>query len=352
MRIQGQTLSPALSAFSPKPAHAQSPDGGQSANIQSTVTISQLGNAKHDLLQRFRTPIDGSGNRASLIVSIADKYGEIRNEIISEGKDDQQQSLTQLDQVYDELTAGSAEQLSSQFNYFFDSSGDDLFDEKAFRSHLVDLAKAAKQIAVEHPGEVADRLALRESSGGLETMNYRDIVSMVDVMQKLSANKPPEAGSDPVKFGSQLAEWHTYNKQILASADLSDDVRKAAERALDTSATFRMKNGAFKQAIDQFNAKIEETLKKLKRLSFLLATLNGKLQDLKGLDPGDPRIQSLLRREQELMQSKSEYWNELKENNTKMSQLKKNPDSVIETDVYRQIKDSYDTRMEQARADK
>ncbi|WP_271749222.1 hypothetical protein [Cohnella sp. JJ-181] len=77
-------------------------------------------------------------------------------------------------------------------------------------------------------------------------------------------------------------------------------------------------------------------------LAYLIGAINGKLDQLKGLDPGDPRIQSMLRREQDLEKSRSEYSSELKSHQESLKKLEEDPDSVEGTAVYRDIKSAYE----------
>lgn len=270
------------------------------------------------------------------------------------------QSLAMLDEVFDEATAEAADRLADRFENFFDGDGKLLatykmnpgdqnrFDRDAFRDHLVALANTARRDAVDHPGDpTAARLAaatVPPQGGSLETMAYGDIAALADVMGSLMGNYPP-VGRDFAKYGAEMAEWHLSARRSLASAGLSAGVRQAAERALDAGVQSRLKTSAFTQAVDSFKAKIEEKMRELARLANLLALTNGKLHELNGLDPGDPRIQKLLRRDEELRQQMADSRAELKEHRGSLRRLETNPDTVTETDAYQKIKTSYNGAM-------
>ncbi|MEK0312973.1 hypothetical protein [Cohnella sp. 56] len=360
MKLQGislpQVLPPALAQ--PLVKHGSLPAVSQTltkveAGNPDDLSISVAGLAKSAMRQRFHTDSSDERSPASYLASYAETYAKIRDEISSGDGDEtyKTEQLRMLDEVYGQATSDEADRLVDQFDRFFNgaaqatsaykmTTGDPAFDRAAFREHLAQLAETAKQIATAQPGGAERGLLALTGADRLETMDYRDIDALSRALK--SMQPPPAPGSDPAKFGAKLAEWEKAGRAALHEAGLSDRVAETAVRTVNDTAKARLKTGAYTQAIDQYKAKIDEMMKKLAHLAYLIAVTNGKLESLKGLDPSDPRIQNLLRRERELADSQRDIGKELKDHQTSLKNLEKDPDKVEGTDVYRLAKASYD----------
>lgn len=354
MKIQGASLPPALSPLTANHSAFQTRRQADAAGASLAVSISDAGSIKSDFLGRFRGGMDGEANPASYLSSYAETYGQIRQELLGGGEADSSQALKWLDEVYSEVTGEAADRLTARFDAFFGgasrqsesyrmSANPSGFDAEAFRSHLTDLAEEAKQIALVHPGETAVYLEAAKSGDTLEAMGYRDIKALSGALTAIGTVEPPTAaGGDPAKLGAAVAAWETGVDRILRNAGLSDPIKDAAFKAAQAMSQAKLKTGAYMQTADLYKSKIDETLKKLAHLAFLIATINGKLDALKGLDPADPRIQNLLRREQELEKGRADYTAELKSHKENLRGLEKNPDSVESSEAYRLAKSAYD----------
>ncbi|MFD2333815.1 hypothetical protein ACFSR7_31535 [Cohnella sp. GCM10020058] len=354
MKIHGASLPPALSPLTASHSAFQIRRLMDAAALPLAVSISDAGSIKSDYLGRFRKAMEGEANPASYLSSCAETYGQLRQELLSGGAADSSQALKLLAEVYGEVTGDAADRLTARFDAFFGGAGRQLesygmsaspsgFDREAIRRHLTDLAEAAKQIALAHPGETAAYLESAEAGNVLETMGYRDIKALSGALTALGSVEPPTAaGADPAKLGAAVAAWETNARRVLSAAGLSDPIKDAAFKAVQRMSGAKLKTGAYTQAADTFKSKIDETLKKLAHLAFLIATINGKLEALKGLDPADPRIQSLLRREQELEKGRADYTSELKSHKESLRKLEKAPDSVEGSEAYRLAKSAYD----------
>ncbi|MFC3802847.1 hypothetical protein [Cohnella sp. GCM10012308] len=353
MKIHGANLPPALSPLTASHSAFQIRRLADAAASPIAVSISDAGSIKSDFLVRFRKEMDGEANQAAYLSSYAETYGQIRQELLSGEAADSSQALKLLDEVYGEVTGEAADRLTARFDAFFGgaslhlesygmSANSSVFDREAFRKHLTDLAEAAKQIALAHPGETAAYLEAAGAGSALETMGYGDIKALTGALTALGSTKPPMAGADPAKFGTAVAAWEKESRRVLTAAGLSDHVKEAAFKAVQDQSRAKLKTGAYTQAADTYRNKIDETLKKLAHLAFLIAAVNGKLDALKGLDPSDPRIQNLLRREQELEKGRADYTSELKSHKENLRKLEKDPDSAEDSEAYRLVKSAYD----------
>ncbi|MDI4646655.1 hypothetical protein [Cohnella hashimotonis] len=354
MKIHGANLPPALSPLTVNHSAFQFRRLADAAATPLAVSISDAGSIKSDYLVRFRKAMEGEDNSASYLSSYAETYGQIRQELLSGGTADPSQALKLLDEVYGEVTGEAADRLTARFDAFFGGASGRLeaygmsanpsgFDREAFRKHLADLAEEAKRIVLEHPGETAAGLENAGSGETLESMGYRDIKALSGALSALGSIEPPvSAGGNPSKLGAAVAAWETAARRVLTAAGLSDQVKDAAFKAVQDQSRAKLKTGAYTQAADSYRNKIDETLKKLAHLAFLIATINGKLETLKGLDPSDPRIQNLLRREQELEKGRADYASELKSHKENLRKLEKDPDSVEGSEAYRLAKSAYD----------
>lgn len=323
------------------------------AGNPAELSISVAGLAKSAMRQRFHADSSDERSPASYLASFAETYAKIRDEISSGDGDEsyKTEQLNMLDEVYSQATSDEADRLADQFDRFFNgaaqatsaykmTTGDQTFDRAAFREHLTQLAELAKQLATAQPGSAERGLLALTGSDRLETMDYRDMDALSRALKSMPP--PPASGSDPAKFGARLAEWEKESRAALREAGLSDRVADTAVRTLNDNARARLKTGAYSQAVDKYKAKIDEMMKKLAHLAYLIAVTNGKLESLSGLEPSDPRIQNLLRRERELADSQRDIGNELKEHQKSLNNLEKDPDKVEGTDVYRLAKASYD----------
>lgn len=354
MKIIGPTFSAGLTPMTIWTNRAAFKINHLTDNSQLALSISPVGNAKSQLLERFRAALNPDASPASYLPSYAETYAKLREEILGGESDTQEMSLKLLDEVYGEVTGEAADRLADRFDAFFNGpdklldryrmpSMPSVFDRDSFRNHLTQLAEEARQLALAHPGEAAAYLERSGPADTLESMSFRDIKALSGALADIGALRPPIAvGNDPDKFGAAVANWEAESRRILDAAGLSDRVKNAASKTLHDSSQARLKTGAYALAVDSYQSKIDETLKKLSHLSYLISTINGKLNELKGLDPRDPRLQNLLRREQELEKERADYSSELKSDKASLKKLENDPDSVESSDTYRRAKSAYD----------
>ncbi len=349
-----QDLSPVAFPMLGKSHAAGMPRAGTEVKTLTPVSISPASYTKFDFLQRLRAAT-GAEPGVTFLERLAEQYGTIRKELEAGSEADaSKETLAMLDEVYDEAAAEAADRLAGAFDAFFNYApygfGEDgnRFDRQAFKAHLLAMAQDAKAIAASGSGSVAEMLARKYApSDRLETAGYRDLDALSGAVRDILRTAPPIDGGDAAEYGAAVADWHKSAQRRLASSGLSDAAMSGAAAALEKQAAARLKAGAYTRAVDDMQAKVEEELRELARLNAQRKWIEELLeQRVKELPPGHPMLQLLLERERQLSDEAMQASARMKEWKEKGKDLVDSPQSVTDTDQYREVMQSYAARMQ------
>ncbi|MGG3802359.1 hypothetical protein [Metabacillus fastidiosus] len=313
---------------------------------------------KYEFRNRLQSTINDSKYDASFLINFANAYKNIKEEITnSTDPKEQEAMLAMLDEVYDETVQEKAKQLASTFEYFFDGSSkmeasyrfgskEEVFDQKAFINHLVEIANEAKKHigSVSSNDQLENKLAALFQGDSLEKMGYRDIKNLSAALQEIST---PSLWAKTSNLGKKLAEWNERAENILQSSDLSETVKEKAKKTVADSTETYKKVGTYIQTFNTYRQSIEEKFEEFKKTQLEIERIEKQLEEIhKKMKNGKIDYMSflttLLERQQSLQVTSKgivDSLNGLKEKNEK---LVNNPSIILDSDEYKEVQKNYE----------
>lgn len=312
---------------------------------------------------------------ASFIEDYAVTYQKLRQEIMDDTSGTNMvEKLKLLDDVYKEEVAKAAKTVAETFEGFFDYSPNTLptlnkamdssasvFDSRAFEKHLTELAMQALEVAKNNPDLTEDDLRIKmrsalvaaPSDNTLENMSYNDIRIVSDIIKELPSIslKVIPGNYQSVKAedaGTVMAKWNAILEDSDKLAGMSEDVRKKVTEAIKNNIGSYHKATAYSNAMRNYDDTLKELQDQLKNLQALRKKLEGIVKQYKDsnmLDTAAVFLEKLAKIESQI----SGIGGKIKSIQESKANLEKDPNSVVNTEEYKQIKDAYKSKKDKLR---
>ncbi|BBB90189.1 MAG TPA: hypothetical protein PKA28_06500 [Methylomusa anaerophila] len=362
-----------------------SSSSAQSSGISSAYTLDLSSSQTTQIDKKYlASQFEGKSKpTTSFVEDYAVTYQKLRKEIMDNSSStDIEENLKVLDDVYKEQVAKAAETVAGTFENFFDYTPNTLktlnkdmttnapvFNSSSFKEHLVDLAMQALEVVKNNP-ELSDKdlrskinssLKSIPADNTLENMSYKDLRIVSDIIKDLSSmslspfpgtpisSDSPYKYTDPDKAGNIMAKWNALLENTDKLAGLSEGVREKVTAAIRNNIEGYHKGAAYSNAMHNYDATIKELQGQLKDLTALRKKLEGIVKQFK--DQGMIDTASVFLTQLTAIEGQISGINgQIRSAQDAKTNLEKNPDSIVDTEEYKQIKDAYKSQKDKLKS--
>lgn len=341
---------------------------------QDTSEISDDAKVQYEYTKELEASQDTSLSQSSIntefIKNYALKYADIRAEILKETpKNEIDKRIELLDKSYSNAVDNAAEKLSAYFQNFFDysekewtygnsSSKTDSFDKEAFKSNILSMSDSALAVVKQSfednsldglQSNIENELSSMKSGTTVESMNYTDINETYSFLKSLPQFKHHvQEYFDDGTYRPAADNWSTsdaadaINKQyalaedFLKSGKVSSNTAKSVYNTVLENISAYHKNFAFGFQSDKFQEEINKDDSYYRLLSSQYDKYEKKLEESQGQDKMDI-ILIYLRMLSSYKDKLGEIKDKLKNDLDAKDKLSQNPESVSDTDAYKDI---------------
>jgi hypothetical protein len=341
---------------------------------QDTSEISDDAKVQYEYTKELEASQDTSLSQSSIntefIKNYALKYADIRAEILKETpKNEIDKRIELLDKSYSNAVDNAAEKLSAYFQNFFDysekewtygnsSSKTDSFDKEAFKSNILSMSDSALAVVKQSfednsldglQSNIENELSSMKSGTTVESMNYTDINETYSFLKSLPQFKHHvQEYFDNGTYRPAADNWSTsdaadaINKQyalaedFLKSGKVSSNTAKSVYNTVLENISAYHKNFAFGFQSDKFQEEINKDDSYYRLLSSQYNKYEKKLEESQGQDKMDI-ILIYLRMLSSYKDKLGEIKDKLKNDLDAKDKLSQNPESVSDTDAYKDI---------------
>lgn len=341
---------------------------------QDTSEISDDAKVQYEYTKELEASQDTSLSQSSIntefIKNYALKYADIRAEILKETpKNEIDKRIELLDKSYSNAVDNAAEKLSAYFQNFFDysekewtygnsSSKTDSFDKEAFKSNILSMSDSALAVVKQSfednsldglQSNIENELSSMKSGTTVESMNYTDINETYSFLKSLPQFKHHvQEYFDDGTYRPAADNWSTsdaadaINKQyalaedFLKSGKVSSNTAKSVYNTVLENISAYHKNFAFGFQSDKFQEEINKDDSYYRLLSSQYDKYEKKLEESQGQNKMDI-ILIYLRMLSSYKDKLGEIKDKLKNDLDAKDKLSQNPESVSDTDAYKDI---------------
>jgi hypothetical protein len=341
---------------------------------QDTSEISDDAKVQYEYTKELEASQDTSLSQSSIntefIKNYALKYADIRAEILKETpKNEIDKRIELLDKSYSNAVDNAAEKLSAYFQNFFDysekewtygnsSSKTDSFDKEAFKSNILSMSDSALAVVKQSfednsldglQSNIENELSSMKSGTTVESMNYTDINETYSFLKSLPQFKHHvQEYFDNGTYRPAADNWSTsdaadaINKQyalaedFLKSGKVSSNTAKSVYNTVLENISAYHKNFAFGFQSDKFQEEINKDDSYYRLLSSQYDKYEKKLEESQGQNKMDI-ILIYLRMLSSYKDKLGEIKDKLKNDLDAKDKLSQNPESVSDTDAYKDI---------------
>jgi hypothetical protein len=341
---------------------------------QDTSEISDDAKVQYEYTKELEASQDTSLSQSSIntefIKNYALKYADIRAEILKETpKNEIDKRIELLDKSYSNAVDNAAEKLSAYFQNFFDYSEKewtygnslsktDSFDKEAFKSNILSMSDSALAVVKQSfednsldglQSNIENELSSMKSGTTVESMNYTDINETYSFLKSLPQFKHHvQEYFDDGTYRPAADNWSTsdaadaINKQyalaedFLKSGKVSSNTAKSVYNTVLENISAYHKNFAFGFQSDKFQEEINKDDSYYRLLSSQYDKYEKKLEESQGQNKMDI-ILIYLRMLSSYKDKLGEIKDKLKNDLDAKDKLSQNPESVSDTDAYKDI---------------